>query len=383
MLTTAIQRGVALDRLLFSICETLQLSPTQYKKAVDRYLALADALNSPKSPFSFLETNLYSQGSMRLGTTVKPIDGPYDLDFVCELAISHDHADPIDLLDRLFGFLKEHSVYGGMVERKNRCVRIIYQDDFYLDILPACRDHGIGGTCVQVPDREADDWKPSNPIGYGDWFEQQTLGLVVTQFSESSRMFAMDKAASIEPIPALEATGEKTVLQLAVQLLKRWRDVNYSDSSFPPISIVLTTLAADCYNGEELVSVALLGILERIVARLDAAQASHRRLKVPNPVHPDEDFSERWKENPRAYREFDAGIRKLAIAWRHICVSENNSDRRLEELFGTVVNTVRSREARLFQAAREQNQVGIETTGILTTLASSTIPMLRNTNHGK
>jgi len=52
----------------------------------------------------------------------------------------------------------------GMVKLKKRCVRIVYKDEFYLDILPACRDHGNGGTCIQVPDRELGNWTPSNPL---------------------------------------------------------------------------------------------------------------------------------------------------------------------------------------------------------------------------
>ena len=81
------QRAVALDSLLFDICEALQLTPTQHQKAVDRYSAIARTLDGPDSPFKQIESNLYPQGSMRLGTTVKPIDGPHDLDFVCEFNV--------------------------------------------------------------------------------------------------------------------------------------------------------------------------------------------------------------------------------------------------------------------------------------------------------
>jgi hypothetical protein len=88
------------------------------------------------------------------------------------------------------------------------------------------------------------------------------------------------------------------MLQLVVQLLKRWRDIHYANSDYPPISIVLTTLAADLYKGEQSISTALLDVLNGIVARLDAAHAQGRRLQIPNPVHPEEDFSERWDTCP-------------------------------------------------------------------------------------
>jgi hypothetical protein len=135
------QRAVGLDSLLFDVCENLQLSPTQHQKAVDRYSAIARTLDGPNSPFSHIESNLYPQGSMRLGTTVKPIDGPHDLDFVCEFNVSHASVNPMSLLNAMYKVFEEHGVYGGMVKLKKRCVRIIYKDEFYLDILPACRDH--------------------------------------------------------------------------------------------------------------------------------------------------------------------------------------------------------------------------------------------------
>jgi hypothetical protein len=174
------QRAVGLDSLLFDICEALQLTPTQHQKAVDRYSAIARTLDGPDSPFNQIESNLYPQGSMRLGTTVKPIDGPHDLDFVCEFNVSHTSVNPMGLLNAMYRVFAEHGVYGGMVELKKRCVRIVYKDEFYLDILPACRDHGNGGTCIQVPDRDLRNWTPSNPITYATWFENATRHVLVS-----------------------------------------------------------------------------------------------------------------------------------------------------------------------------------------------------------
>jgi hypothetical protein len=375
------QRAVGLDSLLFEICENLQLTSTQHQKAVDRYSAIARTLDGPNSPFSHIESNLYPQGSMRLGTTVKPIDGPHDLDFVCEFNVSHASVNPMGLLNAMYKVFEEHGVYGGMVELKKRCVRIVYKDEFYLDILPACRDHGNGGTCIQVPDRDLRNWTPSNPITYAIWFESATRHILVQK--PSVRALALDKAASVQPIPTLEAAEEKTVLQLAVQLLKRWRDVHYADSTFPPISIVLTTLAADIYRGETLLSQALLTILEQIVERLNAAQAIGRRLRVPNPVHSQEDFSERWNSNLKAYADFDSGIRRFAAAWRAICFGEGNPNRELERLFGEVVNTALVKQARSLQEVRERGGLGIRESGRIVPVAAALTPMLRNTNHGK
>lgn len=115
-------RTDALDFILFDVCDNLQLSPTQHEKAEDRYHAIAKVISAANSPFSCWDTNLYSQGSMRLRTTVKPIDTPHDLDLVCEVDVSHEYVNPMALLDDMFRIFSDHGVYRGMVTKKNRCV---------------------------------------------------------------------------------------------------------------------------------------------------------------------------------------------------------------------------------------------------------------------
>ncbi len=375
------ERTEALDVLLFDVCDNLQLSPTQHKKAEDRYHSIARVISGPTSPFSAWDTNLYSQGSMRLRTTVKPIETPHDLDLVCEFDVSHADVSPMKLLSDMFTLFRDHGVYGGMVTKKNRCVRIEYKDEFWLDILPACRDDYNGGTCIQVPDRNIGHWKPSNPIAFAGWFKEASRRIVV-QFSDSIRKVIVAEA-SVEPLPGLQATEDKTMLQLIVQLLKRWRDVHYANSEYPPISIVLTTLAGDLYSGEQSISLGLLEVLEGIVRRLDAAHAKGQRLRVPNPVHLEEDFSERWDSCPGAYLAFNAGIRRFASAWREVCDSRNNPGKLAKGVFGEVIDEAILLEARAMQADRGSSRLGIVPSGRIVPVAAAATPMIRNTNHGK
>jgi hypothetical protein len=80
-----------------------------------------------------------------------------------------------------------------------------------------------------------------------------------------------------------------------------------------------------------------LSVLDGIVLRLDEAQRRGHRLVVENPVHPDEDFSERWTNRDSAYVQFDRGIRHFAEGWRDICANGSNPKKAFEELFGEVV----------------------------------------------
>lgn len=372
-------RVSALDFLLFDVCENLQLSATQHQKAEDRYHAIANVIDSANSPFAHLGANIYSQGSMRLRTTVKPIHTPHDLDLVCEFEISHEIVNSMGLLDNMFTLFKDHGVYGGMVSKKNRCVRIEYKDEFWLDILPACRDEKNGGTCIQVPDRDLHCWKASNPIAYADWFKSASRRIIV-KLSASRRDLIVE--AEVELLPALQTTDEKTILQLVVQLLKRWRDVNYANSEYPPISIVLTTLAAELYHGEQSISVALLEVLNGIVAKMDRAHAQGRRLQVLNPVHPEEDFSERWKSCPGAYLAFNDGIRTFLSSWREVCDAGGNPAKLAKDIFGQVVDEALLRDARNMQADRANSLLGVTSNGRIVPAAAAVVPMIRNTNHG-
>lgn len=377
----SLERINALDVTLFDVCESLQLTKTQHDKAEDRYLAIAKVIGGEKSPFEHWNSSLYSQGSMRLRTTVKPIDTPHDLDIVCEFDVSHHNANPMLLLDDMYSLFYKHGVYGGMVTKKNRCVRIEYKDEFWLDILPACRDDYNGGTCIQVPDRTLRSWKASNPIAYADWFKKASQRVRV-RFSESQKGLIVADSA-IEPLPTLQATEEKTMLQLIVQLLKRWRDIHYANHDYPPISIVLTTLAGRLYTGEQSLSIALLEVLEGIVACLDTAHAQGHRLKVLNPSHEEEDFSERWDECPSAYWAFDQGIRQFAGKWRQVCEAEGNPGRLTKDVFGDIVDTALLIEARRMQSARVNSLLGVGSSGRIVPVAAAVTPLLRNTNHGR
>ncbi|HTC50121.1 MAG TPA: nucleotidyltransferase [Candidatus Aquilonibacter sp.] len=366
-------RREGFDDLLFEICDELQLSPSKHSLAEQRYHTIGAKLCAPGSPFAFEDPTIYPQGSMRLGTTVHPIDGPFDLDFVCQLSVPYRPANPMELLERLFSFFKANDVYKDMVERMNRCVRLNYADDFYMDILPACTDKASGETCIQVPDRTLKCWKGSDPKKYAAWFEQRS----------QYRMYKIAAARdAVQPLPDLEGTVEKEVLQLVVQLLKRWRDIFYSEKHFPPISVVLTTLAADVYRGEESISEALLNCLEGVVQRLDAAHVSGKRLSVMNPVHAGEDFSERWNNRDNAYREFERGMRQFAKEWRQLCEGDGNPNAAFKALFGEVVPTVIEKQARHTQSLRENQKLGIKSTGVITSASSAVSPMRPNTNHG-
>ncbi|MBZ5539843.1 MAG: nucleotidyltransferase [Acidobacteriia bacterium] len=367
-----------MNDLLRSICEELQVSPTAYDQAVNRYTAVCNWLEADGSAVAVFNPTIYPQGSMKIGTTVKPFGrDEYDLDLVCEFRISVDKLQsPLQLLKLLEARMREHELYRSILEMKNRCVRLNYANEFHLDILPACPDLSVGGTCLFVPDRKSQTWKPSNPKGYADWFESR-CELALKMLIESRRL--MTKA---EPIPPQEATEEKAILKRVVQLLKRWRDVRYQrEPKLAPISMVLTTMAAQAYGGERTVTEAMTSVLNSFVTQI---ASTNSRVYVLNPANRKEDLSERWGDAAQ-YRVFVDGIREFHEQWDRVLATSgiHNVSEQLEGFFGEPVKAAIKKQARTLQDLREKSSLRVAQAGLLSSAPAIGVPVRSNTFHGK
>jgi hypothetical protein len=363
----------ALDELLIQSCEEVQLSNARYDLAVARYGTLNRLLENTESPFRYFQPLIYPQGSMALGTTVKPIDGPHDLDFVLQLSRDHHVVDPMALIHTLYDFLRQHSIYGPMTSLKNRCVSIEYADEFHADVLPACRDSAGSGSCIKIPDRTLKGWSESNPLGYIEWFKQRSRIVLGGR--------VLGKAV---PIPPQEAVGEKNTLQLVVQLIKRWRDLCYADDrQLAPRSVLLTTVAVLAYRGESSVSEALTSVLNGVVGLIEASRlAGEQHLRVLNPSHLAEDLSERWDSNQEAYQAFEAGIRDFRNRWLGLMAQNGNINAELEDLFGEPVTAALRKRAKKVQEDRMAGKLGVTRAGGVMSGAGSVVRMVPNTFHG-
>lgn len=362
----------SLDELLGYSCEGLQLSAKDHADADRAYNAVGAWLAAAGSELHRYDPIIYPQGSFRIGTTVHPIgSNEYDLDFVCEMqGMNWSHIPAVDVLNAVEKRLREHGTYRSMVERKNRCIRLTYANQFHMDILPAAPEIPTNGTCVRVPDRELKDWKASNPKGYAEWFEGR------------SRLYSERlKEMRIEPMPRAETADEKMPLQLAIQLIKRARDRYYlKHPENAPRSIVLTTLAAQAYTG----TASTAQTLHDILAVLSANTAL---MEVRNPANIEEVLSEQWQKDPAAFTEFKNWIQWFGTKWND-AISSRSMDlsAKLTELFGEdVVKAAYLKQAGKIGAMRDTGGLGVNnrTGALVGTLASSAAAVPRNTFYGE
>ena len=214
-------------------------------------------LDAPDSALQVYSPTIFPQGSIAIGTTCKPVGrDEMDIDLVCEMILPPEINQ--SQAKQLVGErLKENATYAEMVNEKNRCWRLIYAGQFYMDILPAKPDGRLPTeTALVVPDKKLHHWKETDPKGYAAWF---SVKAAQSRIKESITI-----QASVEPVPEYVAVGDKSPLQIAVQLLKRHRDVSLYGDGDAPISIILTTLAARAYQGQRSIYATLAKLLERM-----------------------------------------------------------------------------------------------------------------------
>src|SRR6185312_17169052 len=175
-LNEIIARKNYIGGLLEMACQELELPDTQRKEAERAYNAVANWLSDCPN-LGRLRPAIFPQGSMALGTTVKPLGrDEFDVDLVCHLTDGNDSLQQAavkkDVGDRLDG----HDVYSEMLEEYKRCWRLNYAEEskLHLDITPAVKNSkcGNGGLCVT--DRELRRWYPTHPKGYVGWFDRKS-----------------------------------------------------------------------------------------------------------------------------------------------------------------------------------------------------------------
>lgn len=305
------------ERVLEQLALKLDISDTHYEAAERSYQSVGTWLNRPESSIARYGPSIYSQGSFRLGTVIRPPsdEDVFDLDIVCELNCTKDLITQKWLKDavgaELAAYAERHNMQAP--EPEQYCWTMNYADSaqFQMDVLPAVPDAtyqrlllearkldtgwvqtaiGLTNTNHPLYSMICRDWPASNPRAYSQWFRKR---MELTFLAKRRNLALLEGRTDVENIPEYRV---KTPLQAAVQILKRHRDGTFADRpDYRPASIILTTLAAHAYAQEETISGALFSILARMDSFVEI------RFGVPwiaNPTDPRENFANRWEKEP-------------------------------------------------------------------------------------
>ena len=302
-----------LSRWLGMAAKELDVPAEVQTKARTRYDHLNAYLKRKHEEDYRSDASIYAQGSNLLGTAIKPVrtEDDFDVDLVFRRVIAKNSVTQQVLKEQVGDMLRSYitqcrreGVPVPTLAEGSRCWTLQYPDKFHMDVLPALPDDEAAqhnNRCLDdaiiITDQDRRHWHHSNPKGYNEWFREQ-MRIILTE-----NRAQLDKAASVE-VEAIPEERARTTLQRAVQLLKRHRDLRYEGNpEYKPISIIITTLAAQAYRNESDLYTAMVGIVSRMHEHIHCENGV---WKVPNPVNPkEENFADKWNQ--------DGGARRMAF----------------------------------------------------------------------
>lgn len=300
-----------INQLLIEIANEIDLTDSQKGYVEREYNSMADWLNKNDTSLDDYDIKIYPQGSIRLGTAVRPVAGDeFDIDAVCQLNKNTQSLTAERLKNIVGSRLKSYKNNAKKivsVSERRRCWTLRYSDgiNFHIDTTPAMpatqqdflyearnftnyKESAIRIT--EKLDNGTYKFIYSNPIGYAEWFKS-------TMRTYNQTLFAR---GAIETIPDYP---ERTTLQMTIQLLKRHRDMVFINDKdeLAPVSIIITTLAAKAFSHELEITDAMSSIVRNLTTGIVVENGVK---KVPNPVRPDEDFADKWKKDKRKETAF-------------------------------------------------------------------------------
>lgn len=332
------------DDILETLGENLDITQTQFEAAVKSYQAVGEWLCKSDSELATYNPEIRPQGSFILGTMIKPIceDDDLDIDLVCQLTRKKVSWSQKDLKEIVGNQLRSNKSYNDLLDEEGRrCWTLLYRREsentkerYHMDILPSIISEGYSialekylsytgeetnfeSLAIRITDKtmenytyeiHLEEWMKSNPFGYAKWFFNRAI------LSTNTRTKLFSLSDSVKPVPVFQK--DRLPLQRVVQILKRHRDmlyVNREDKCDKPISIIITTLAARAYKGEDNVIEALLNVVETMHQYIgeENPYTGETMKWINNPANNEENFADKWVAFPKRQANFYEWLEKL------------------------------------------------------------------------
>lgn len=299
-----------LDKIYRELAESLNISNTMTEEIINSYRAVGNYLGELEEDLDIL---VFPQGSMALGTLIRPIkddkEGDYDVDLVCRLE-NGGYLTAKEIKNVVGNRLTESERYERMLDKEGKRCWTLQYADFHMDVLPCVPSTRSGKSLNETEDTQIrlthkeDNGeysnKYSNPKAYREWFINEMKAV----YKRDQEIFANKRNIEVEEV---ELFNVRTPLQMAIQILKRHRDNMFSNRDNKPISIIITTLAAKAYNGETNLFDALDNILMSMHNFIDTDKSGN--IVICNPTLRTENFADKWKDNPEKQFAFTEWLR--------------------------------------------------------------------------
>jgi len=317
------------NKILENIIKNLDITPTMYKNAEDKYKSLARYLEAKG-----LKCDIYPQGSFSLGTVIKPLKNGkikgYDLDFIC-VVYNDENLSVEEFREKIWNIINQNKNYSEIIREYNKCFTLEYSQingiEFNIDILPA-KPSNNNFIFLTNKINENVEWFESNPKDYSEWFKE--INDRYPQANNESYYNMLNE--SVEELPSL---FDRTSLQRVIQFLKYDRDYFYytiEKENKKVISAIITTICTKIAEKINYTSLNIVELLRYIVSDLCIyAQLIFRenldqryedkivikktncKWEILNPVNPKDNLADSWNEDsekPRLFFQWIENVKK-------------------------------------------------------------------------
>lgn len=356
-----------IDEMLRKIAKEIEISKTEYEKAVKSYNAVGTFIDNNIPQY---DIKIVPQGSFRLGTVTKPItdEDEYDIDLVA--IIDHKFLNAKELKNIVGDALKSSDRYSEKLVEGKRCWTIEYSESskYHMDILPTMMSDTYSTnkelTMTHKEDEKSDyEFRQTNPEAYYDWFVER----MEEERKRLKEEYAVRNKLEIVDVPEYEI---KTTLQVAIQILKRYRDIKFKETpDIKPISIILTTLMAKVYTGKENVYELIEKFSKEYMMHIE--KDKNGNIIIKNPVNENENFADKWPKYPERREAFFKFMTELEqdLVINKILLEGNIREQAdfYKKLFGeNMVNRVYENIANETRSEREKANIYLKENGNIT-----------------
>jgi hypothetical protein len=187
--------------------------------------------------------------------------------------------------------------------------------------------------------------KEVNPWAFKEHFNAQVeYDATFHELFKARRMLvegALVEKAETQPMPDHVPIEEKSARVVALQLIKRNRDIEYraiarKDLRKPP-SVALASVSLEAGPVNTSLTDEVINVANTIRGRLISKDGPRGVVHIVNPAHPRDVFTDRWPENAGTQDIYNADLRRLVVELHRFKSDGLSLDERksiLKRLFG-------------------------------------------------
>lgn len=341
---------------IIKLVKKLDLSPSMYKDATEKYKNLGEFLAQNDVP-----VDIYPQGSFATGTVVRPFkdskDSDYDVDCICLLNRSKNEVTPEEIKNIIGDKIKSNEMYAKkLLPEDSRCWTLEYAEKdgigFNLDVVPSIpADHRLineiiakgvrkdfADVAISITNKENDkySWCDSNPKGYAEWFKEINKPFLEYNRSKRRQMLFESNREIFNSVEEIPEYIERSSLQMVIQILKRHRDIYFTKrrkEGYKPISAIITTMVGQISRTAQY-NMDVLELLEYVVNEItiysnllkrnqkefnmlfeskSILSKKEERWTILNPVNPFDNLTDSWNDDSDKAKYFFEWVKQIKL----------------------------------------------------------------------